>query len=347
MLHSFLESGSIISSGDKKLFLGRGNRTWLSKPSKEPNISFYFPDFFLSNKNCWFIHSENSEIDIDQLSQMLDVSLVKPNIDWKNNQKHLFSQIFHDLKQRIASKVLSKGVPFVFEKTSQRMTTSILSWILNNLIDYAKNNPVHLYGFWDQERGMLGATPEKLFSLHHQKKIETMACAGTARNQEQLDRLLSDPKELQEHQLVVRGILESLSPFGNTTQNELQVLNLPNLSHLVTSIQATLLRPVDFESVVYALHPTPALGAYPKIPGMLWLQNFQTIIDRQRFGAPVGYRHPHQDVSHCYVAIRNIQWDKSGIYIGAGCGVVQDSVLENEWQEIEAKIKAIKTMMGI
>lgn len=343
MNRSFLECGALVSSREKKLYLGQGQRTWLAKPIDQKS-AFYFPDFFLSHENCWFTHSEHSEMGIAQLS--LDHCPAKPHIDWTNDQKPCFLQRFHDLQQRFASQELSKGVPFVFEKTTQRMTPSLLSWVLHHVIAYAKKNPVHLYGFWDQNEGMIGATPETLFTLDPQK-IETMACAGTARNQEQLDHLQTDPKQLLEHQLVVNGIVEALSPYGITSHTDPQVLHLPHLSHLVTSIETLLDRSIDFESVVHALHPTPALGAYPKKTGMAWLKEYQTIIDRKRFGAPVGYFCPNQEVSHCYVAIRNIQWDQSGIYIGAGCGVVPSSNAENEWQEIEAKIKAIKIMLGL
>jgi menaquinone-specific isochorismate synthase len=33
--------------------------------------------------------------------------------------------------------------------------------------------------------------------------------------------------------------------------------------------------------------------------------------------------------------------------IGAGCGVVKDSVLDKEWEEIQLKIKAIRTFLSL
>lgn len=348
MNHSFLDSGAIIATGNNTIAVGSGTRTWLNSPSNSESNSFYFPDFFFNDHKPWFSHQQNNEFSFENLSEFIGTknSLVKPNILWENTQKPIFESAFSDLKKRFASNELSKAVPYIFETTSQRMTPSILAWILHNLINYAKNNLVHLYGFWDHSHGMIGATPEKLFSLHP-TKIETMACAGTARDQMQLNLLMNNPKERQEHSLVVKGIQEALVHFGKTIQKPLRVLTLPHLSHLVTDIETILEKPADFDFVVRALHPTPALGAYPIKFGEQWLRMYQTQIDRKRFGAPVGCIRQHQESSHCFVAIRNIQWDSNGIYMGAGCGVVPASNVENEWAEIEAKIKAIKKMMDL
>lgn len=348
MNNAFLESGAIMSLGSDRIAIGSGTRSWMSQHASKNQFSFYFPDFFFKEPPHWFTHKDTTEITIEQLIKKLpSTSLQKPIFKWQNNFKPLFEKTFHDLQHRFATKQLQKAVPFVFESTQQIMTPDIFIWALSHILKYAQNKNVHLYGFWDSQKGILGATPELLFTLNNEKHLQTMACAGTARNSKQLERLLNDPKEQQEHQLVVDGIVESLAPFGNLEIGSRQVLNLPGLSHLLTPINVTLNDNANFDSLVLVLHPTPALGAYPRDSGIRWLREFQTKINRKRFGAPVGYFNPSNDISNCYVAIRNIQWDADGIVIGAGCGVIPSSNLEQEWEEIQAKIQAIKNMMQL
>ena len=97
-------------------------------------------------------------------------------------------------------------------------------------------------------------------------------------------------------------------------------------------IEVILEQPIDFKAATTALHPTPALGAFPKEAGFTWLENYNQQMPRGRYGAPVGCLLNNQ--ATCIVAIRNVQWKGSQAKIGAGCGIVKESVLENEWNEI-------------
>ena len=92
------------------------------------------------------------------------------------------------------------------------------------------------------------------------------------------------------------------------------------------------------------MHPTPALGAFPRRPGMEWLKEYQQKIDRRRFGAPVGYAIEDAQAK-CYVAIRNVQWTKNQMLLAAGCGIVATSQYDAEWAEIKLKLQAIKEML--
>jgi menaquinone-specific isochorismate synthase len=49
----------------------------------------------------------------------------------------------------------------------------------------------------------------------------------------------------------------------------------------------------------------------------------------------------------CLVAIRNMQWDENGSRMGAGCGIVKESLPEREWQEVQQKLSSIQIMLGL
>lgn len=348
--NNWIKCGSIMSCGAGKVLLGWGTRRWMTSPSSAiQNEVFYFPDFFLQESHPWFEHTVQQEMEVTVLRQMLDSHRSDPESDytWECHDRELFEASFSDLHQKFASKDIDKAVPFVFEvsaaaMSSQQLTRSIAS-LLENLCRY----PMHIYGFWDQNQGVLGITPEILFNFGQSGKLQTMACAGTSSLKAEIKDLFNDPKELHEHNLVVRGICESMEPFGKVAVERMRLLLLPRLAHLTTAIEVELRSAPEFEKIVKALHPTPALGGIPRQAAILWLEQYQRKIDRMRFGAPVGYFRPKVQQGGCFVAIRNAQWNHKGIFIGAGCGVVAESQYEQEWDEVNLKLQATKEMLAL
>ena len=307
---------------------------------------FYFSDFFLKEQQPWFTHEKTAFISPKDLINQISLSaglLSTPT--WERECPLFFEEAFVDLKQKMSDGSLAKAVPFVMETAQSPMSPERLVSSIKHALLYQARSPTFLYGFWGEHEGILGVTPELLFKFVEENQLETMACAGTRKTSDNPQALLSDPKEMHEHRVVVEGIAESLTPFGDVLKGELQLLTLPNLTHLMTPIHVTLKAIPNIEDIVKALHPTPALGAFPREAGSLWLQEYQNNIDRQRFGAPVGYVHSTQ--ANFYVAIRNVQWDKKQMRIAAGCGIVPASQLEREKEEINLKLRAIKEMLSL
>jgi len=345
-MDQFLSSGAIISTEKGKALLGWGKRKWSRQPEKTCTPSFYFPDFFMTYPNHWMTHEHWKEVLIEELlaSFSQKSSLNSRTPEWQASDGKLFMDTFEELQKRFQSGGLRKAVPFIFEFSKESMNINLLEKSLQSALTYAQTNPVYLYGYWGGEEGMLGTTPELLFSMQH-PFLQTMAVAGTATNDRLEHDFLNDPKERNEHQLVIEGITHSLSRFGQVRSGRTGVLKLPALSHLFTPLEIALGAETDFDEIVRVLHPTPALGAFPKDIGWNWLQDYQTKLDRRRFGAPAGYI--YGKTARCYVAIRNIQWDRHRIAIGAGCGIIKESQKEKEWSEIQLKIKAIKRIFNL
>jgi len=346
---AFLENGTIMSLETGHLLIGFGNRQWVAAPE---NLSpaFYFPDFFLKDLLPWFHHEFHQEQTFDALLEGLKKgqSFSSAEYQWINLDQSHFITGFEQLQSLFQEKKLEKAVPFAFEFSSCRMNSEILRKSLIHLLEYARAQPTYVYGFWDKHRGILGATPEILFKVGSKQKnaLYTHACAGTRNCQNKIS-LLDDPKELHEHNLVVQGMSESLAPFGKLHIGDLKILQLPFLSHLITPIEVELNAAYDFEKIVEALHPTPALGGFPKQASWDWLKKYQITFDRGRFGAPAGYLCGQTNNASCYVSIRNMQWDEEKMMIGAGCGIVAESKLTDEWEEVNLKMQSIKRMLGL
>lgn len=314
---------------------------WKSKPEEGESPWFYFPDFFLKNSQPWFQHSEFQLVTVKELLQQLQEEQVSPGIDWNRTDTDTYGAEFEKLKASFRNGLLQKAVPYLFY-TSQG--TLQLCHSLSRILAHATHYPTFLYGYWSEAEGMLGGTPELLFTIDETGLLSTAAIAGTTKPEEE-DQLLSDPKLIEEHALVIEGISKSLSPFGTVTVGKTQILSLAHLSHAKTPLQVQLSEVDRIDQIVRSLHPTPALGAYPKDEGGRWLNHYNQLIPRGRYGAPVGVK--IGNAFHCYVAIRNMQWNQDQLRIGVGGGVVELSKKSDEIDELALKFQATRTMLGV
>lgn len=347
----FISSGSLVSTPEKKILLGWGPRTRHVSSENQSSLAFYCPDFFLRDAKPWVTHTWAGETSIDELNELLKPYHKEyPKRSWFNPFKEHFRETLDEIRKKIYSGELEKAVPFVYEISKSLMSSGQIITSLLNALQFLRNYPIYLYGFWDNQRGILGASPEILFTLAKTQQgwcLKTSAIAGTKDKQRKEIQIKNDLKTYDEHALVVSGIKESLSFYGNLVLGELEELKLPNLTHLKTPISVNMKQRPRLEDIIARMHPTPALGAFPRKPGLDWLKSYQTRIDRKQFGAPVGYVTPDDKTANFYVAIRNIQWDPSQIQIGAGCGIVAGSNFNNEWQEIHLKIQSIKEIFSL
>lgn len=346
MNKQFLNSGTLMALEGGRFLLGLGLRSWFPSLPDNHHPSFYFPDFFLKDPNPWFQHEYCIQISLDELCHDFNQLEAEPaSLKWAPPSREIFDWGFQSLQEKLAAGELVKGVPYVFETSFNFMDNQGLLRSLKSLLSFAKQRPIIPYGFWDESQGILGASPELLFRLKNGTRLQTMACAGTLGHQESIESFMNDPKERHEHDCVVKGISESLSPFGLIAVKELQILNLGNLTHLMTPIEQELDTSADYITLIRSLHPTPALGTLPKNAGESWLKEYDAKLSRKRYGAPVGVVMPEE--AHFYVGIRNVQWDENGMVIGAGCGVNAQSDPHREWDEIQRKIRAIKEVLSL
>lgn len=326
------QSWAVLSKDKDTCWVGLASCRWSATPE---GISFYFPDFFLKNTEPYLIFDEVVEVKKDELLKLLPDHDMKPS-EWKEEGRKAFEEAFQSLEH------LKKIVPYVgFHSKSPEAPLNYLKAALQY---HLKHPHTTLYGFWDGKEGMVGATPEKLFTKEREQ-LQSEAVAGTLPVAERTS-LLNDPKLHHEHQLVIEGIHTSLAPFANVKVNATEIRDFGPLSHLVTPIQASLLQSSSLKTLIEALHPTPALGAYPKAPGKAWLEGYATQVPRQRYGAPVGIVNEEQDFARLFVAIRNVQFTKEKSSIFAGCGIVKGSVLAKELQEIQLKFESIASILG-
>lgn len=100
----------------------------------------------------------------------------------------------------------------------------------------------------DSRHSFMGSTPERLY-LRHGQNLETEALAGTigrganaTQDMELAHWLTHDSKNLNENQLVVEDIIESLAPHAEQihTQREAQLVRLRKVQHLKNALMRSL-----------------------------------------------------------------------------------------------------------
>jgi len=296
-------------------------------------LSFYAPDFALTSATPWLVGQE------------LEVGALREAAAWPGRlqvidppSKIAFAQMHGDLLARIASGRLAKAVPAVCETYLWESEQRRLPVCLGH------GGSGFSYGFSFGQEGMTGVTPELLFHVEG-SRLTTMALAGTGA----IDgpSLLLDKKERHEHDLVIGNIVEALIPWGSPAVGETVERHLGRIKHLYTPITVEFfgLRP-QFEELVAALHPTAALGGWPRQEAMTWLQEQDFHRRRRRFGAPFGFVDGDAEML-CVVGIRGLQWLGLRAEIWTGCGVVAGSVAEREWNELALKRAATQAHLGL
>ena len=198
---------------------------------------------------------------------------------------------------------------------------------------------------------VVGASPEMLVRLEN-GKLETEALAGTIPNSDTAqtileEQLLSDSKERREHSLVVDFIAEKLKNVGLKPQfcETPKILRLPNVLHLHTPISAEISTAVSIGEIVDALHPTPAMCGVPATTAKEFIGAHEPF-PRENFSAPVGFLDANGN-GFFAVAIRCAKIFDDKIRLYAGSGLVNGSLPEKEFSEIEAKISALASCLRI
>lgn len=196
----------------------------------------------------------------------------------------------------------------------------------------------------DRGRSMfLGATPETLLKVKD-GRLTTHALAGTLTGDANLEHFMASSKLRQEHAFVSDGVAASLAPFTTgISAQPLRIRRSGTVTHLETPLAGQLRDESDPLSVLKALHPTPAIGGWPRAAAMKALQTLEPY-SRGWFAAPVGWLAPNSD-AHAAIAIRS-QWvNPDQAVMLAGAGIVKDSLPKEEWNETENKFDNMRCML--
>jgi salicylate biosynthesis isochorismate synthase len=326
---------------------------WLEGPWVEASSTQNSPWEFcimpfkpLSSNSPRFLAAKRSTILNRELLSQCGRGKILENLVFSDSERSLFTQSFQTLQSLIDSGQLLKGVPWAYESAQYSQAYELFEAFLKRSIHISSS--LALYGSQEDQKAVLGASPEWLFRIAPGgKSLETFAIAGT-RWQGQVRTEQLETKDRFEHELVVQAIIRKLSPYGVVTAGQAQWVKAQLVEHLKTPIHLNASSFLDATEMLHLLHPTPAVGIFPHTKaGENWLYSLPGQDIREDFAAPWIVRHRGDRSAYALVGIRQIRMNNQGIIIPAGCGVVKDSQEEVEWNEIKAKIKSVKKGWGL
>lgn len=204
----------------------------------------------------------------------------------------------------------------------------------------------------EEGAAFVGASPERLFRREG-RGIVSEAVAGTrprgaseADDEKLREELLRSVKDQAEHSYVRISIGETLGLLCEELEIEDRAseMKLARGRHLVSKIRGTLREGVTDSEVLAALHPTPAVGGYPKDVALQRIRNLESF-DRGWYAGPIGWI--GADAAEFAVGIRSGLVRGNTLALYSGAGIVAGSTPDGEWAEIEQKIGDFIRVFGL
>ncbi len=194
-----------------------------------------------------------------------------------------------------------------------------------------------------------GSSPEILVRLED-KEVTVRPIAGTRRrgHTEEEDlameaELLSDPKELAEHLMLVdlgRNDAGRVSKIGTVKVTEREIIErYSHVMHIVSNVTGELKDKLTAMDVLRATFPAGTVSGAPKIRAMEIIEELEPV-KRGIYSGAIGYIGWNGNMDTA-IGIRTAIVHNNTLHIQAGAGIVADSVPALEWKETLNKGRAV------
>ena len=253
-------------------------------------------------------------------------------------------------------KAVERAKRYIFEGDimqvvpSQRMSKPLKATPLALYRALRTINPSPYMFYFDMDEfHVVGASPEILARLEGDK-VTVRPIAGTrkrganaAEDDALAKDLLSDPKELAEHIMLVdlgRNDAGRVATTGSVRVTEQMVIErYSHVMHIVSNVEGTLRPGLNAVDVLRATFPAGTVSGAPKVRAMEIIDELEPV-KRGIYAGAVGYLgfHGNMDVA---IALRTAVVKNGTLHVQAGGGVVADSSPEGEWQETQNKARAL------
>ncbi len=200
------------------------------------------------------------------------------------------------------------------------------------------------------QKKIIGASPELLFRLQN-GEMATFPLAGTikrgkneAEDKQLARKILSDEKEIAEHNMLVdlhRNDLGRVARFGTVKVRSLMdIKRFSHVQHISSEIVSIIRQDKDMFDALAANFPTGTLSGAPKIESMKIIDRLEKR-PRGPYGGGVGHFGFNGDCTFA-IAIRSLFMSGDYAYTQASGGIVYDSKADNEYEEVQNKLAAVK-----
>jgi anthranilate synthase component 1 len=156
-------------------------------------------------------------------------------------------------------------------------------------------------------------------------------------------KLSEDDKETSEHVMLVDLARNDLSRNGSDVHVETfkEVQFYSHVIHLVSKVVGKLVRGTNTIQMVADTFPAGTLSGAPKHKAMALIDQYENI-RRGHYGGAIGFLGFNGEFNHA-IMIRSFLSKNNQLFYQAGAGVVAKSKEENELQEVNNKLAALRT----
>lgn len=216
-----------------------------------------------------------------------------------------------------------------------------------------KNPSPYMYLMEYGDFSIVGSSPEVMVRLQ-EGDILLRPIAGTRkrgvnkqRDLELEEELLSDPKELSEHLMLIdlgRNDVGRVAETGSVRVEEMMhVERYSHVMHIVSDVHATLREDRDMFDLLAATFTAGTMTGAPKIRSMELIAQFEGV-KRGFYSGTIGYFGFDGNMDSA-ITIRTALIKENEIILQAGAGIVADSVHELEYLEVTNKLGALTSTL--
>jgi anthranilate synthase component I len=210
-------------------------------------------------------------------------------------------------------------------------------------------NPSPYLFFFDYgDYKLMGSSPESQLLINNGKAV-VHPIAGTFRrtgddevDQREAERLLKDAKENAEHVMLVdlaRNDLSRLCDEVSVAQYR-EVQYYSHVIHLVSEVMGRVRAETNPFELFAKTFPAGTLSGAPKIRAMQLIDSYEPT-QRSYYGGGIGFMGFDRSCNHA-IMIRSFLSKNNTLFYQAGAGIVIASKPENELQEVNNKLGALK-----
>ncbi len=210
------------------------------------------------------------------------------------------------------------------------------------------NPSPYLFYFDYGDYRLFGSSPESQLIIEKGKAI-VHPIAGTFKrtgndeeDSERAEALLNDPKENAEHVMLVDLARNDLSRHADnvTVSSYKKVHYYSHVIHMVSEVTGNVKKEVQPFEIMADTFPAGTLSGAPKFKAMQLIDAYEPT-NRGYYGGAIGMMGLDGSFNHA-IMIRTFLSRDNTLHYQAGAGVVAKSVPENELQEVNNKLNALK-----
>ena len=277
--------------------------------------------------------------------QTADIPVSKSKIDFTCNvSKEEYCKLVEKTKEYIVDGDIFQAV------ISRQFSSPYEGSLINpyRVLRTTNSSPYMVYMHIDDEE-IMSTSPETLVRLEN-GRLTTFPVAGsrprgtTEEEDQELEAdLLSDEKELSEHNMLVdlgRNDLGRISKFDSVEVTKYMMIHkYSKIMHICSQVEGDIRDDCDALSAIESVLPAGTLSGAPKIRACEIIEELESE-ERGVYGGALGYLDFTGNMDTC-IAIRMAVKKDGRVYVQAGGGIVADSIPENEYRESANKAAAV------